>query len=121
APRLRARYRILRRGSHLAAEKLSAVLRSARALDRILAVDLDALREARAARLRVEAARARNEVARKEALALAEAARLRRQGAESARAALPATHDGLRRARPPAERLAPELRPANRRPGRALG
>lgn len=119
-PRLRARYRILRRGSHLAAEKLSAALRSARALDRILAVDLDALREARAARLRVEAARARNEVARKEALALAEAARLRRQGAEAARAALAATLDGIRRERRLAERLGEELRDAKRRLEREL-
>lgn len=119
-PRLLSRYRLLRRGSSLAAEDPSELLRNAHAMDRILAADLEALREARRAQRRAEAARARLEEARQGALALADAARDRLAEAEAARALQRSTLQGIRQEKRLQKRLDDELREAKRRLDREL-
>lgn len=119
-PRLFSRYRLLRRGRGLAGEDPSEILRLSRSMDRILAADLEALRAARRAQRRAEAARGELSAAREEALARAEAARSHLERARAARAVHRDTLRGVRGERRLQQRLEGELREAKERLDREL-
>lgn len=119
-PRLFSRYRLLRRGSGLAGEEPSELLRLSHSLDRILEADLEALRDARRAQRRAEAARARLEEARLDALALVEEAAARLAEAEAARAIHRTTLQGIRQEQSLQARLDEDLREAKRRLDREM-
>lgn len=119
-PRLFSRYRLIRRGRGLGAEDPAEILRLSRSLDRVLAADLEKLREVRRSQRRAEKARAELESARGEALARAEQARALLEEAEAAREAQRRTLLAIRGERVLQERLEGELRAAKERLDRKL-
>ncbi len=113
APRLRARYKLSRRGSAnllLSAKSASDLLRRKRMLDAVLEGDLELLNQAREVVERHEARRREVEEARTAFSAKAAAAKQKREQAKQRKAELSALHDVLLEEKGLREKTLAELR-----------